>query len=46
MSTLTLIGILLGILILSWAAWFVIGLIRYIVNDEDEIDRRLREISR
>jgi len=46
MSTLTVIGVLLAILLLSWAAWFAIGLIRYIVNGEDEIDQRLREISR
>lgn len=46
MSTLTLIGTLLAILVLSWAVWFVIELVRYILNDEDEIDQRLRNISR
>lgn len=46
MSAVAVIGILLGILILSWAAWFAMALIRYIFNNEDEIDKRLREISR
>lgn len=46
MSTLPLIGILLAILVLSWAVWFVIGLVRYILNNEDEVNQRLRNISR
>ncbi len=46
MSTLTLIGTLLAILVLSWAVWFIIELVRYILNHEDEVDQRLRNISR
>jgi len=46
MSTLTFTGILLAILVLSWAVWFVIELVRYIINDGDEIDKRLRNVSR
>jgi hypothetical protein len=46
MSTLALIGTLLAILVLSWAVWFVIELVRYILNHEDEVDQRLRNISR
>ncbi len=46
MSALTHTGILLAILVLSWALWFVIELVRYIINHEDEVDQRLRNISR
>lgn len=46
MSTLTFACILLAILVLSWAVWFVIELVRYIINDGDEIDKRLRNVSR
>jgi len=42
MSALTLIAIL----VLSWAVWFVIELVRYIMNGEDEVDKRLRNIRR
>jgi hypothetical protein len=38
MSLLPWRGILLTILVLSWAVWFVIELIRYLVNDEDKVD--------
>jgi hypothetical protein len=46
MSTSTVIGTLLALLILSWAVWFVIELVRYIINDGDAIDQRLRNIGR
>jgi hypothetical protein len=36
----------LSILILSWAAWFMLGLARYILNHGDEIDQRLQSVSR
>jgi hypothetical protein len=43
MSTLVLAGIVLAILVLSWAVWFMIELVRYIINDENQIDQRLRK---
>ena len=41
-----LMGLLLAILILSLAAWVVIRHAQYIINDRDEMDKRLRNISR
>ena len=46
MSALTLIAILLASLFLSWAVWFVVELIRYIITGEYEVDERLRAIRR
>ncbi len=43
------ITILLGLpalLILGWAAWFVIEFVRYLVSGEYEADKRLRDICR
>jgi len=41
-----LIGILLALLVLGLLSWFVIERVRYILNDKDELDKRLRDISR
>ena len=46
MSALTMIAILIATVFLTWAIWFVIELIRYIVSGEYEVDQRLRNISR
>ena len=46
MSALTLIAILIAALVLGWALWFVIELIRYISTGEYDVDKRLRDISR
>lgn len=46
MSALTLIAIGIAMLVLGWAIWFVIELIRYIASGEYEVDKRLRDISR
>ncbi len=46
MSALTLIAILIAILPLGWAIWFVIELVRYIVTGEYEMDQRLKNIGR
>jgi len=42
MAMLTLIETLLLISALSWAIWFQIGLVRYIINHEGEVDNRLQ----
>jgi hypothetical protein len=45
-TTLTAMVILLAILILGWAIWFLIEFIRYVLSGEYEIDQRLRKIVR
>lgn len=44
-TALTIIGILIAMLILGWAVWFVIEFIRYVRSGEYEMDKRLRDIS-
>lgn len=46
MSALTILAILSAALLLGWAIWFVIELVRYIVTGEYEIDQRLKNIGR
>jgi hypothetical protein len=46
MSALTLIAILIAALLIGWAIWFVIELVRYIVTGEYEMDQRLKNIGR
>jgi hypothetical protein len=46
MSALTLIAILIAILMLGWAIWFIIRLIQYINSGEYETDQRLRQICK
>ena len=46
MSVLTLIAILIAILMLGWAIWFIIRLIQYINSGEYEMDQRLRQICK
>ena len=38
------ISILIAILILGWAIWFLSGVIRYILNGDREVDKRLHDI--
>ena len=45
-TVLTAFAILLAILILGWAIWFLIEFIRYVLSGEYEIDQRLRKIVR
>jgi len=39
------IFILIAIVVAGWAVWFMFGIIRYIVNGDNEIDKRLHDIS-
>ncbi len=38
--------ILLAALLLGWALWFVIELVRYIASGEYEMDERMRDFER
>ena len=46
MSPITSLIILIALLIISWAVWFVIELIRYITSGEYEMDKRLKDICK
>ena len=46
MSPITSLIILIALLIISWAVWFVIELIRYIRSGEYEMDKRLKDICK
>ena len=45
MSAFTIFGTLIALLIIGWAIWFLIGLIRYIRSGDYDIDKRLQNIS-
>ncbi|MFZ5886021.1 MAG: hypothetical protein ACOYYF_01000 [Chloroflexota bacterium] len=46
MSVFTILIISAAALILIWAVWFVIAMIRYIASGQYEMDKRLRDICR
>jgi hypothetical protein len=46
MSASTIFITLIALLILGWAIWFIIGLVRYIRSGDYDIDKRLQNISR
>ncbi len=46
MSALTFVAVLVALLILGWAVWFVIEFLRYTLSGEYEMDKRLRDICR
>ena len=46
MSGVVFIGVLLTVLLLSWAVWSLIRRIRHVANDEDEVDKRLQNVCR
>ena len=41
----SIISILIAIVVGGWAVWFMFGVIRYIVNGDSEVDKRLRDIN-
>lgn len=41
----SIVLIIIAVLIIGWAVWFIIEYIRYIASGEYEIDQRLRKIS-
>ena len=46
MSTLTILGISVSILILVWAIWFIVRLIQYVFSGEYDVDKRLNDVCR
>lgn len=46
MSAFTAFAVLISILILVWAIWFIVRLIQYVRSGEYELDQRLRDICR
>lgn len=38
--------LLIAALLLGWALWFVIELVRYVVSGEYEMDQRLHAVTR
>ena len=42
----TIFFILIALLILCWAFWFVVELARYLASGEYEMDRRLKQFKR
>jgi hypothetical protein len=45
MSVYNIFAVLIALLILGWAIWFLIGLIRYIRSGDYDVDKRLQNIS-
>lgn len=46
MSAFTIFLLMIFLLILGWAVWFVIEWLRYILSGEYNIDKRLRDICK
>jgi hypothetical protein len=46
MSAFTLFAALIAILVLGWAIWFIVGLVRYVASGDYDVDKRLENISR
>jgi len=46
MSTFTILAALIALLVLGWAVWFVVGLVRYVRSGDYDVDKRLQNISR
>lgn len=46
MSASTIFTALIALLVLGWAIWFIIGLVRYVRSGDYDIDKRLQKISR
>ena len=45
-TTLTTLAILIALLVLGWAVWFVIELVRYLASGEYAVDKRLESLTR
>ena len=46
MSAFTIFMLVIALLILGWAVWFVIEWLRYVLSGEYHIDKRLRDICK
>ena len=46
MSAFNIFAVLIGLLVLLWAIWFLIGFVRYLRSGDYDVDKRLQDISR
>ena len=46
MSAFTIFAALIALLVLGWAVWFVVGLVRYVRSGDYDVDKRLQNIGR
>ena len=46
MSALLILAVLIGLVVLGWAVWFVVEFVRYTLSGEYEMDKRLRDICK
>jgi hypothetical protein len=46
MSAFTILAALIALLVLGWAVWFIVGLLRYVLSGDYDVDKRLENISR
>lgn len=45
-TILTTLAVLMALLVLAWALWFVLEFIRYVASGDYQIDQRLQQIKR
>lgn len=46
MNAFTIFLLVIALLILSWAVWFLLEFLRYVLSGEYHIDKRLRDICK
>ena len=46
MSAFTIFMLVIALLILTWAVWFLLEFLRYVLTGEYHIDKRLRDICK
>ncbi|HPO87270.1 MAG TPA: hypothetical protein PLN86_15625 [Candidatus Hydrogenedentes bacterium] len=46
MNAFTIFLLVIALLILSWAVWFLLEFLRYLISGEYHIDKRLRDICK
>jgi len=46
MSAFTIFMLVIALLILIWAVWFLLEFLRYLISGEYHIDKRLRDICK
>lgn len=46
MSAFTIFMLVIALLILTWAVWFLLEFLRYVLSGEYHIDKRLRDICK
>ncbi|HMM99676.1 MAG TPA: hypothetical protein PKC99_11755 [Anaerolineales bacterium] len=46
MNAFTIFLLVIALLVLSWAVWFLFEFLRYLISGEYHIDKRLRDICK